>query len=388
MSDYLPHITALALVNALLIAVFIPWVLRTKKESTAALAWCLVVILMPLFGAFLFWEFGYNYIHRRLRAKRSHKSTYTRSHPPASPEARRGVMADSPDDDLARLALAVDAFPVTKSNAVTLYHDTNKACSALVQELRAARHHIHLEFFIVRGDNAGCELLALLTEKAKGGVEVRFLLDSMGGHSLRSKLMRPLIEAGGRVAMFLPLNPLQSWLHVNLRNHRKIVVVDGKAAFTGGMNVGDEYLGRSPRFGYWRDNFLRVAGPAVAGLQRVFTEDWHFAPSEPLNDPLYFPEPTASGNDTLQVVSSGPDQEVNAIRTLFSAPAKECGSPARISSPTPAYSTPCVWLGSAASKWNCSASCGRITSCRSTPAVITGPTCSPPARRSTSIRKA
>ncbi len=333
MSEYLPHITLLALVNAVLIAIFIPWVLRTKKESTSALAWCLVVILMPLFGAFLFWELGYNYIHRRLRARRSHQASYHRTHPPVSTEAQRGARSDDAADDLSRLALAVDAFPVSRGNAVTLYHDTNKAHAALLDELRSARQHIHLEFFIVRGDDSGRELFALLTEKAKSGIEVRFLLDSMGGRSLKWKLLQPLFAAGGRVAKFLPINPLQSWLHVNLRNHRKIVVVDGTAAFTGGMNVGDEYLGRSERFGYWRDNFLRMAGPAVAGLQRVFTEDWHFATGEPLNGAPYFPDLAGAGEDVVQVVSSGPDQEVNALRTVFFAAILSARKRLRIASP-------------------------------------------------------
>jgi cardiolipin synthase len=334
LSEYLPHVTALAAVNTLVIAIFVPWVLRTKKEPTAALAWCLVVILMPLFGALLFWEFGYNYVHRRLRARRSHKSAFEREHPPASPQARRGRHALGEDaDDLARLALQVDAFPVSRGNAVTLYHDTNKAHSALLQELRSARHHIHLEFFIIRGDDAGRELLALLTDKAKQGIEVRLLVDSMGGRSLQWNLLRPLVQAGGRAARFLPLNPLRSWLHVNLRNHRKIVIVDGGAAYTGGMNVGDEYLGRSPRFGYWRDSFLRVAGPAVAGFQRVFAVDWDFATSEALNDPRYFPEPATVGEDVVQVVASGPDQPVNAIRTLFFAAVLSARKRLRIASP-------------------------------------------------------
>ena len=334
MAEYLPHVTVLATLNAVVLAVFIPWVLRTKKDSTAALAWCLVVILMPLFGALLFWEFGYNYIQRRVRARRSHKAAFDRAHPPARPEARRGQQTvGAEDDELARLALQVDAFPVSRGNAVTLYHETAKAYAALVEEMRSARHHIHLEFFIIRSDDAGRELVGLLTEKAKAGIEVRLLVDSMGGHSLNWKLFRPLFEARGRAAKFLPLNPLRSWLHVNLRNHRKIVVVDGKVAFTGGMNVGDEYLGRSPRFGYWRDNFLRMAGPAVAGLQRVFAEDWDFATRKPLHGPTYFPEPTAAGDDVVQVIASGPDQTVNATRTLFFAALLNARKRIRIASP-------------------------------------------------------
>jgi cardiolipin synthase len=332
--QYLPHLTTLAVINLLVIAIFIPWVLRTKKESTAALAWCLAVLLMPLLGALLFWEFGYNYVQRRLRAKRSHKSLFDQAHPPALPGAQRGGRPDGTEqDDLARLALKVDAFPVSRGNAVTLYHDTNKAFAALLDEVRAARHHVHVEVFIIRNDEAGNELLSLLTEKARRGVEVRLLVDSMGGRLLRWNHLRPLVEAGGRAAKILPLNPLRTWLHVNLRNHRKIVVVDGGVAFTGGMNVGDEYLGRSPRFGYWRDNFLRVAGPAAAVLQRVFAEDWDLATREPLSGPLYFPEPAVCGGDVLQVVASGPDQTPNATRTLYFAAVLGARTRLRIASP-------------------------------------------------------
>ena len=334
MSHYLPHITVLALLDAVLIAVFIPWVLRTKKDSAVALSWCLVVLVMPIFGALLFWEFGFNYISRRLRAHRAHSSRFRAAHPAVSPEAKRGGHLDGQEeDDLARLAVGVEAFPVTRGNAVTLYHDTNKAFTALLDDVRNARHHVHLEFFIVRGDATGKELLAALTERARQGVEVRLLVDSMGGHGLSWKLFRPLQEAGGRVAMFLPINPLRSMIQVNLRNHRKIVVVDGAAAFTGGMNIGDEYLGRNPYFGYWRDNFLRVSGPAVRGLQRIFTEDWDFAAKEPLGDHRYFPEFPVPGSDTIQVVASGPEQEVHAIRTLYFAAILGARQRIRLASP-------------------------------------------------------
>jgi cardiolipin synthase len=332
--EYLPHITILALLNAVVYAVFIPWVLKTKKDSAAALAWCLVVLLVPLFGAFLFWMFGFNYVARRLRARRSHHTFFIQAHPPAHPDAKRGGLSDLPDgDDLARLALRVDAFPTTANNSVMLYHDTNKAFTALLEAVRAARHHVHLEFFIFRNDDAGRELFAALTERAREGVRVRLLVDSMGGHALRRRLFRPLIAAGGRVEMFLPLNPMRTWVQINLRNHRKIVVVDGRVAFTGGMNIGDEYLGRSPRFGYWRDTFLRLAGPAVAGLQRVFTEDWDFAAREALNGPEFYPEPAHCGLDTVQVVASGPDQEINATRSLFFAAILSARKRVRIASP-------------------------------------------------------
>src|SRR5439155_14647043 len=104
----------------------------------------------------------------------------------------------------------------------------------------------------------------------------------------------------------------------DLRNHRKILVVDGTAAFTGGLNLGDEYLGKHPKFGYWRDTHLKVEGPAVVSLQRLFLEDWFFATDEAARGPAYFPRPAgAAGTSLVQVVQSGPDTEYKAIRETY-----------------------------------------------------------------------
>jgi cardiolipin synthase len=131
-------------------------------------------------------------------------------------------------------------------------------------------------------------------------------------------MIRPLIQAGGLVRDFLPINPLRSWIRFNLRNHRKITVVDGSVGFTGGVNIGDEYLGKS-RLGPWRDTSLRLEGPAVAGLQRIFMEDWHFAAGELLDEETCFPSLCPAGDDMVQVIDSGPDQEPNSIRELYFA---------------------------------------------------------------------
>jgi cardiolipin synthase len=162
-------------------------------------------------------------------------------------------------------------------------------------------------------------MIAVLGEKAKEGVEVRLLYDSVGGWNPRRAFLQPLVERGGKVTSFLSINPLRSRLQVNMRNHRKIVVIDGQLGFIGGMNIGDEYLGKSARFGYWRDEVAGLDGPAVAGLQRIFLEDWDFAYGETLNGDKYFPELTASGNAVVQVIESGPDQEVNSIREIYLA---------------------------------------------------------------------
>jgi cardiolipin synthase len=321
--EYLPHITILALLDTLVLVLLIPFILLTKKESTAAVAWCLVVILMPLLGALLFWVFGYNHVFRPLRQKLSHRAHYRREHPPPRHEATRGEKGSEAGDPtwqgLGSLALTVNAFPPSPRNAVTLYKETEQAFAAKLDAVQAARHHVHLEYFIIRSDETGTQLLELLTAKAKAGVQVRLLFDSWGALKLKRRLLRPLLAAGGQAVPFLPLNPLRSWIQVNLRNHRKILVADGRVAFTGGMNIGNEYLGKNPAFGYWRDTVLRLEGPAVAGFQRIFAEDWHFAAREPLDGPDFFPTLPAAGDSCVQVIESGPDQPYNSIREVYFA---------------------------------------------------------------------
>jgi cardiolipin synthase len=322
LADYAAHLGTLSgLLHLVVIAIFVPWVLMSKKDSTTAVAWCLVVVLLPLLGALLFWVFGYTHIARPLRRVRAQRSAYRARHPPRTQGAARGEDKDLDTwNGLGTIAREVQAFPISEGNAVHFYHDTHDAFAALVEAIRQARHHVHLEFFIFNSDSTADALVGLLAEKARQGVEVRLLYDAMGSVHLRQRTLRPLLKAGGQASAFLPLNPLRSRIQVNLRNHRKIVVLDGQVAFTGGMNIGDEYLGLSPSFAYWRDSFLRLEGPAVAGFQRIFTEDWDFAVGQPLDRDDHFPDLPQAGDAVVQVVESGPDQEVKSIReVLFAA---------------------------------------------------------------------
>lgn len=319
-SEQVTWATFLAVTHFVLLGLVIPTVLAKKRDATVAVAWCLVVILTPVLGSLLFWVFGFNYVQRRVTKKRTHRKTFGHAHPPKRREATRGAgQSDSDPHHLAEIARAVDAFPISPGNVVTLYHDTNDAYAAILDAVRAARHHVHLEFFIFRGDATGRRLVNLLVEKARAGVEVRLLVDAVGSLFLSWRMFRQYRAAGGQVDTFLPINPFRSWIQVNLRNHRKIVVVDGQVGFTGGMNIGDEYLGKSRRFGYWRDEMMKLEGPAVAGLQRIFIEDWHFASGQSLDEAPYFPEIAPRGEHAVQILESGPDQEVNSLREMHFA---------------------------------------------------------------------
>jgi cardiolipin synthase len=313
-----PDIVGLGLLlDFVLVAITLIWILHTKRETMSAIAWSLTVLLLPIFGALFFLIFGVQSIARPMARKQRRKSAYKLLIATDSQ-----VNADTPSrwDNLAKLAYQSGGFPVTDGNRVVLYHDTHPAYEAMLTAIRAAKHHVHVQFFILRGDNSGKRFFEALSECSARGVEVRLLYDSVGSYNLPRRCLRPLRQAGGRVAAFLPiLNPLYRF-RVNLRNHRKIVVVDGRIGFTGGLNIGDEYLGLHPKYGHWRDTFLRVEGPAVHSLQQVFLEDWDFATTESVHGLEYYPQfKIVPGQSQVQVVHSGPDLDYKAIRESYFA---------------------------------------------------------------------
>lgn len=320
----LPEIGALlSFLYIALIGFVLCWILAIKKEPLSALAWCLTVIFVPLFGMIFFWLFGYQNVQRPLSRKRRHTQAYRRHDPRRESKESPDVSDRPPHGDwegLVRYATALDAFPATDHNSVTFYWDSPPLFEAVMEAIDHAEHHIHIQTFIFRSDTTGTRLMNRLAEKAKQGVEVRLIYDAVGAHDLSRKMLRQLRRAGGKASSFLSiLNPLRRF-QINLRNHRKLVIVDGRVGFVGGQNFGDEYLGLSKTYGYWRDTHLKLEGPSVAHLQRVFLEDWDFAEDERLKADAYFPEPIHAGRVRVQVIESGPDRELKGIReVLFAA---------------------------------------------------------------------
>jgi cardiolipin synthase len=221
---------------------------------------------------------------------------------------------------LAKLGQHGEGFAVSGGNAVNLYHAGSHAFDAILEAIQQARDHVHFQFFIFRSDATGERFIDALCACARRGVEVRFLYDSVGSYNISSRLLKKLAVAGAQSAAFLPIfNPLYRF-RINLRNHRKIVVVDGRVGFTGGLNIGDEYLGLNKNFGHWRDTHLRIEGEGVQGLQRVFLEDWHFASEQAVFGGRYFPGfAKPPGQSVVQAIYSGPDVEYKAIRESYFA---------------------------------------------------------------------
>ncbi len=316
----------IGLVNLFVVAVALAWVLSVKKESISAVAWSLTILLLPFVGAFLFFVFGYQNVDRPLKRKReqSHrlrlKQTATGEVPKIPPGIPTAPVSKE-REEISKLATQLGAGPMVGGNTVQLYHQGRPAFEAMLEAIRSAKNHIHMEFFIFRSDGTGKEFIDAMTERARAGVEVRFVYDAVGCWGLRRKLLQPLVDVGGKVAPFLPLfNPLRKVIRINLRNHRKILVIDGKVGFTGGLNIGDEYAVTSPFFGAWRDSHLRLEGPGVSWMQRVFIEDWNFATSEDLSGSRYLPAVPPCGTTPVQIIWSGPDQHIKPIReVLFAA---------------------------------------------------------------------
>jgi cardiolipin synthase A/B len=328
--EWLPALLALA--HALLMAGSLAWALMTKADTTSAAAWSLLIVFVPFLGAFLFFLFGYQHVHRPLRRKRQHKQRFELPPLPddyahtyhaelALHEPRRNLATLSMKESLARLAAGFGASSVTTGNHIDFYDDGIPAFEALFEDIESARHHIHIQTFIFQRDELGRRMVAALARKARQGVEVRLLYDAMGSYRLSQRFLRPLHDAGGKTSVFLPINPVRRRFQINMRNHRKITVIDGSAGFIGGLNVGTEYLGKNPKFGYWRDTHLRLRGPAVCDLQRVFCEDWDFAADERLSDRdgedgRYFRAKSAGGPYAVQVLDSGPDEDWRSIREV------------------------------------------------------------------------
>ncbi|MEI2619592.1 MAG: phospholipase D-like domain-containing protein [Candidatus Nanopelagicales bacterium] len=167
-------------------------------------------------------------------------------------------------------------LPYTHGNALELLVDGKTTFGAIFSALEVAERYVLIQFFIIKDDGLGRDLHARLLRKAAEGVTIQVLYDEIGSHALPKSYVETLRAAGIAVSAFHTTRGRRNRFQLNFRNHRKIVVVDGRVAFVGGLNVGDEYLGLGP-LGHWRDTHLRIEGPAVQALQLIFATDWYWA---------------------------------------------------------------------------------------------------------------
>lgn len=330
-----PHLLSIiiAVVDVVVVGTGIYTVLSYPREPRAMLAWILLFLLLPILGVLLFFLMS---DPRRRRNRRRLARHRQRLNPELWQLLHQATAAYRPDPESDQLsptqrrfvALATrvnDRQPPTAGNGVEIFHDrAADSWRALLAAIAGARHHVHLETFIFRADGTGRELAELLMQKAADGVRCRLLVDYMGSWTFPAKLAGRLRRAGVEVSYYSPPLPWlgKRWhLRVNLRNHRKIAVVDGRIAFTGSQNIADEYFDAATPDGPRIDTQLRITGPAVYRLQETFIEDWHLSTGEDLFDQAYFPplEDSAGHGDIVQVIPSGPNYDTQVMHHLLIA---------------------------------------------------------------------
>ncbi|GIP37771.1 major cardiolipin synthase ClsA [Paenibacillus sp. J31TS4] len=308
----------------LLLAVAIVFLERRNVGMTWA--WLMVLLFLPGVGFLLYLLLGQNLSRRKLYKikEEDKKKLDTIINKQRMLFKREALAYDDPMlqdyHDLIYMNLMSGYALYSQNNQVEIFTDGVSKFDALFRDIEAAKEHIHLEYYIVQNDNLGRRVIEALTRKAEEGVQVRFLYDDIGS-TLPRHFFRELIRAGGKVAAFFPSRIPYLNIRVNYRNHRKIAVIDGAVAYIGGFNIGDEYLGRNPRFGEWRDTHLRIRGDAALQLQAHFLMDWNLAYPLKIPDSAtgYFPAAPLPrrGKVGMQIVSSGPDNTMEQIKHAY-----------------------------------------------------------------------
>lgn len=296
-----------------------------RREPSTVWAWLLVLYFIPILGFILYLMIGQNFRKEKMfrmkeiegeikyAVRRQEESIFRKKLRLRDPELERYK-------NLILYNLNEAEAVITDNNDIRVYTDGEEKFKALLNEMDHARNYIHLEYYIIRNDELWKEIEKVLIRKARQGVEVRVLFDSMGCRSMHNADWKCLEKAGVEVAEFFPAVFGKLQLRVNYRNHRKIVVIDGRIGFVGGFNIGREYLGRDKKFGYWRDTHICIEGSAVTSLAVRFVLDWNYAAKENLflEDRLFeIPQYVRAGRDPVQIVSSGPDSHSQEIRNNY-----------------------------------------------------------------------
>ncbi len=289
-----------------------------RKNATTAASWILLLLFLPVLGFILYLLFGTNIFIRRkklFRRKRAQDSVFNAAYRPFLPQDKN---ATEVLEDIARFNCRLDCCTLTQRNDVQLFFTAEEKYCALLEDIERAQDHIHMQYFILRNDLIGRLILEALEKKARDGVKVRVLYDHGGSILTPAAAFARLRTAGAEVAAFFPIR-LGHYLRVNFRNHRKLVVVDGATAYTGGMNIGDEYMNRYKKRGVvWRDTHLRLCGDGALFMQLQFLKDWQFATGKKVAaSSKLFPIGVSHARMLVEIVSSGPDTAENEIKWNF-----------------------------------------------------------------------
>mgnify|MGYP000012125365 CR=1 FL=1 len=297
------------IINLLTIAYMI---FKEKRSPNNIIAWTLILYIAPFIGFIVFLLVGRKMNKSNMFGIKNAEIKVLDKYNRQVKERSQIQLENSnfKNIDMIMALETMDYSPYRDDNEVCMYSDGKEFFDALLKSLSKAKKSINIEFYIFKNDDIGTKILDILEEKAKNGVEVRLLYDSVGSRLLNRNVLKKLRAVGGKTGEFFP-----SWLkfiniNMNFRNHRKIVVIDNKVGFVGGFNVGDEYLGKDKNFGYWRDTHIKFKGSAVKDLNLRFLADWRYATKEEVDLSQVLEvsdENIGEPNTGMQIVSSGPN---------------------------------------------------------------------------------
>ncbi|NCF25737.1 MAG: cardiolipin synthase [Gammaproteobacteria bacterium] len=288
----------------------------TVRTSQGSIAWIVSLLTFPYVAVPLYWVFGRTKYHGYIDARRTENKDMQPIIDRVVPELPNFVVHLKEGHMNFRVMEELAAMPFTRYNDADLLVDGKQTFDAIFEAIESAQDYVLVQFFIIKDDELGREFQAALVKKARLGVRVHLLYDEIGCIRLPGSYLRELTDAGVHVSPFNTTKGIRNRFQLNFRNHRKVVIVDGRAAFTGGLNVGDEYMGRGKEFGPWRDTYICVRGPCVQAVQFAFIEDWYWATHE-VPDVNWSPKRSHSGDKNVLVIPSGPADDLETCGLFF-----------------------------------------------------------------------
>jgi cardiolipin synthase A/B len=297
------------------------------RSSSKTLAYLLLAIFFPFGGMAFYFIFGVNYRKRIIytkklvqdegRLKELNKRTISLS----ARNLKKNAVEVGEGESLVSLIMNDSLSPLTSGNKVKLLINGEEKFPEVIEALKEAKNHIHLEYYIYEDDAIGNEIKDILIQKAAEGVKVRFIYDDFGSRSIRGRFVGALREGGVEAYPFNRVRLLYLANRINYRNHRKIIIVDGQCGFVGGINISDRYINKPQGSGknYWRDTHLRIDGPGLMYLQHLFLCDWKFCSGQRLEPDKELPHanPIKGSNISVQIAASGPDSPASTIKLSF-----------------------------------------------------------------------
>ena len=290
-----------------------------RKEPTTTWAWLLILLILPGLGFLLYLIFGQNLSRQKIfREKKIVDEKKLRELSEKFKEEKSSNNISEEFIELIKMNYNHSKSLYTTGNSVKTYIDGEDKFKDLLKDIREAKNFIHIEYYIFKLDELGKEIIKELKKKVDEGVEVRLLVDGMGSKSLRGKKVKHIRSLGIKFHLFFPGILPYINMRLNYRNHRKIVIIDGKIGYVGGFNVGNEYINRGKQFKYWRDTHIRIQGEAVNELNKRFILDWDYASEGEIKDyKKYILDQEEYGDIGIQIVSSGPDHKEEYIKNAY-----------------------------------------------------------------------